>query len=98
MRQEYIHEPNGAEYGGWGPLTQSPCAHHRARKVLRWNGVVGIAENAYPHPKGWTLIHLYDGSTLDKIQIKHLTAAFLEPLTSLPNCQEAWEISLGLGP
>jgi hypothetical protein len=80
------------------PLAPCPCPHNLARPLLYWgDGILGVAETTYPHPKGWTFLELYDSTPLHKVTVKHLTRAFREKVYEPPNCQRVWESKLGLG-
>ena len=71
------------------------CDHSRAREVLRWKGVLGIAENTYPHPEGVTFEEVTSGRPLSKLRVSHLTQAFVEHSQHPPNYEAAWERALG---
>jgi len=61
-------------------------------KVLRWGGGIrGPAETTYPHPKGWTFSELRTPLPLDRIEVRHLTAAFRLSIEAPPNCLLYWE-------
>ena len=67
---EYI-QLAGLSYSGVPIPTDSlrRCDHNRAREVLRWKGVIGIAENAYPHPEGVTFEEVTSGRPLSKLRV-----------------------------
>ena len=63
-------------------------------RVLRWGaGIVGIAEFTYPHPEGWTFSELDRCTTLDKLDVKMLTAAFRRRWEAAPHCLTYWRDS-----
>ena len=70
------------------------CDHSRAREVLRWQGVLGIAENTYPHPEGVTFEEVTSGRPICKLRVSHLTQAFIEHSQAPPNYEAAWEKAL----
>ena len=70
------------------------CDHNRAREVLRWKGVLGIAENTYPHPAGVTFEEVTSGRPLSRLRVSHLTQAFVEHSQAPPSYETAWEKAL----
>ena len=55
---------------------ETPLPAGEAREVLWWGeGIKGIAEASYPHPLGWTFEELKQGTTIDMVDVKQLTAA-----------------------
>ena len=71
------------------------CDHSRARPLRYWKGVLGIAENIYPHPKGITFKEVVTATPLSKLTVKLLTRAFIEYATAPPRAQAMWEKRLG---
>lgn len=71
-----------------------PCQQAELKEVLDWHGVIGIAEDTYPHPKGWTFLELARPTNLLDMQVKHLTEAFRMKSTRPPNCEKAWSTRL----
>ena len=69
---------------------------HELRDALMWDGgPVGVAEVCYPHPKGWMLKGAKEGSTLEGMTVRVLTALLRKPFESEPSCFEAWIKALG---
>ena len=67
-----------------------PIHKHELREVLWWGeGIVGVAERMFPHPKDWRLGDIY--KPLDRILVRDLTRCFTERLTKPPNCLAAWD-------
>ena len=66
------------------------------RPALLWNGgPVGIAEATFPHPKGWCFAG-FEKVTLDKANVRTLTAVYRSTITKRPPCEEKWRAALDL--
>ena len=66
------------------------------REVVWWgNGILGIAEATYPHPKGWTVEGANGSPTLDQLTVRILTNVFRRQGEKPPTCMAAWTARLG---
>lgn len=66
------------------------------RPALLWGGgPVGIAEATFPHPKGWTF-EGFEKITLDKVNVRNLTAIYRSKVSKRPPCELKWREALGL--
>ena len=66
------------------------------RPALLWRGgPVGIADATFPHPKGWTF-EGFEKITLDKANVRTLTAIYRSRVTKKPPCESKWRETLGL--
>ena len=64
---------------------------HDLRDAIMWDGgPVGIAEAFYPHPKGWRLQGAKEGSNLEGMTVRVLTALFRQPHEQEPTCYSTW--------
>ena len=66
---------------------------HKVRTVVKWGeGVLGVAEFQYPHPKGWTILGASDGITIDMATVRNLTAIYRTQAlkTKAPTCVSKW--------
>lgn len=64
--------------------------------ALIWNGgPVGIAKATFPHPKGWTF-EGFDKITLDKANVRILTAIYRSKISKQPPCEQKWREALDL--
>ena len=64
------------------------------RSVVWWGeGVMGVAEATFPHPKEWRL----DGvdARLDEVTVKLMTRALNDQSRVAPSCLAAWEARIG---
>ncbi len=62
--------------------------------VIWWgNGIMGVAEATFPHPKEWRLGDI--DKPLDKITVSDLSRAFARKVSAVPSCKKAWETILG---
>jgi hypothetical protein len=65
------------------------------RRALRWGeGVIGIAEHTFPHPKGWHM----GGIPLDELTIKNMTAHLRRKKERRPNAESRWEKRMRIKP
>jgi hypothetical protein len=72
--------------------TSHEVANGEIMRVLRWGGGIrGPAESTYPHPNGCTFSELRTPTPLDKLETKHLTAAFRLAIEAEPNCRKYWD-------
>lgn len=63
------------------------------RPALFWdNGPVGVAETFYPHPAGWRIEGLREDSTLERMSVRRLTAAFRLRDEVEPACFAKWRV------
>ena len=61
------------------------------REALLWDGgPVGVAETFYPHPRGWRFEEEPQGSTLERMTVRRLTALFRRRHVSTPSCVAKW--------
>ena len=68
------------------------------REVVWWGeGVLGVAELTYPHPQGWTVEGAWDAPSLDKLNVRTLTAVFRRKIDGEPTCKAAWSRRLSGG-
>ena len=64
-------------------------------QALQWGrAVIGPAEFAYPHPKGWTINSLDKPYDLTQLTVKRLTAIFRSRLEVSPTCTTSWPAHL----
>ena len=64
--------------------------------ALLWRGgPVGIAEATFPHPRGWCFDG-FENVTLDKANVRILTAVFRSSVTKRPPCEKKWREALDL--
>ena len=65
------------------------------RRALIWGeGVIGVAEHTFPHPKGWQM----GGIPLDELTIKNMTAHLRRQKECRPGAEMRWEKRLRLKP
>ena len=78
-----------------GELTIVPDPEEMRPALLWRGGPVGIADATFPHPKGWC----FDGFekvTLDKANVRTLTAIYRSAATKRPPCEQKWRSALDL--
>ena len=86
---------DGACNARTGALTSSPRPSEMRPALLWRGGPVGIAEATFPHPKGWTF-EGFEKITLDKANVRNLTAIYRSKVSKRPPCEQKWREALGL--
>lgn len=54
------------------------------RPILVWIGVLGIAENTYPHPEGAPFKEVTNTTPLSRVSVKLLTRTFIKYASAPP--------------
>ena len=65
------------------------------RRLIKWrDGLIGRADQEYPHPDQWTIDHCPGRKPLDKIGVREITTALRKPRLEQPSCIKNWEVRL----
>ena len=92
---EWLDQTNNGKLERTGRKFDLERPGHTKRRALRWGeGVIGVAEHTYPHPKGWHL----GGIPLDELTIKSMTAHLRRKKECRPKAEAKWEKRLRLKP